>query len=87
MEYVEGKSLREIISEESPLIPDKVIDFLSAMNSDADMFVRYFKNMLKNGIYLAPSPFEVGFVSAAHSDEDIEKTIEANYKSLKEAQI
>jgi glutamate-1-semialdehyde 2,1-aminomutase len=65
----------------------KVIDFSSAIDSDANMFVRYFKNMLKNGIYLAPSPFEVGFISAAHSDEDIEKTIEANYKSLKEAQI
>lgn len=63
----------------------KVVDFSSAMDSDADMFVRYFKNMLKNGIYLAPSPFEVGFISAAHSNEDIEKTIEANYKSLKEA--
>ncbi|MCD6396265.1 MAG: glutamate-1-semialdehyde 2,1-aminomutase [Spirochaetaceae bacterium] len=64
---------------------NRVVDFKSAMDSDADMFVRYFKNMLKNGIYLAPSPFEVGFVSAAHSDEDIEKTIEVNYKSLKAA--
>ncbi len=63
----------------------RVTDFTSALKSDSDMFSRYFKNMLKNGIYLAPSPFEVGFISAAHSNEDIEKTIEANLRSLKEA--
>ena len=39
--------------------------------------------MLKNGIYLAPSPFEASFLSTAHALSDIEKTIEANYNSLK----
>lgn len=53
----------------------KVVTFAAAMTSDSELFVRYFKAMLKNGIYLAPSPFEVGFVSAAHSDEDIEKQL------------
>ena len=36
-------------------------------------FRRFFGKMLDNGVYLAPSPFEAWFVSAAHSDEDIEK--------------
>ena len=40
--------------------------------------------MLEKGIYLAPSQFEAMFVSTAHSTEDLDKTIEANYFSLKE---
>jgi len=44
---------------------------------DLEMFNRYFRGMLKRGIYLAPSQFEAGFISLAHSDEDIDKTIEA----------
>ena len=38
--------------------------------------------MLKQGIYLAPSPFEAGFTSLAHTDEEIDKTIEAFDKSF-----
>ncbi len=60
-----------------------VYDFDSANNSNIDMFVRYFEEMLKQGIYLAPSQFEAAFISAAHTDEDIERTIEANYNALK----
>lgn len=62
----------------------KVASFKDAMASDTKLFAKYFKSMLDSGIYLAPSQFEVGFVSAAHSDEDIEKTIKANYNALKE---
>ncbi|MFQ6083497.1 MAG: aspartate aminotransferase family protein, partial [Candidatus Aminicenantia bacterium] len=43
----------------------------------------YFHEMLKRGIYLPPSQFETTFISAAHSKEDIEKTIQANFDSLK----
>ena len=39
--------------------------------------------MLERGIYLPPAQFEAWFVSLAHTDEDIEKTISANYESLK----
>jgi glutamate-1-semialdehyde 2,1-aminomutase len=60
-----------------------VVDFNSAMSSDTELFVRYFKSMLDEGIYLAPSPFEASFVSAAHSEEDIEKTISATGRCLK----
>lgn len=61
----------------------KVIDLDSSMSSDATFYAKYFKEMLKRGVYLAPSAYEVAFVSAAHSEEDIDKTIAASYESLK----
>lgn len=63
----------------------EVWDFDGAARSDLKMFIRYFQAMLERGIYLAPSQFESGFVSAAHTEEDIEKTIEAAAESLKQA--
>ena len=62
----------------------KVIDYATAKTSDTNRFSKYFSLMLKGGIYLAPSQFEAGFVSLAHSNRDIERTIETNRKSLKE---
>ena len=59
-----------------------VHDFDSAVVSDTGLFSGYFHEMLANGVYLAPSQFETSFVSVAHDDRDIEKTIEANYLSL-----
>ncbi|HWV61972.1 MAG TPA: glutamate-1-semialdehyde 2,1-aminomutase, partial [Oxalicibacterium sp.] len=50
------------------------------MKSDKEAFNRFFHGMLDEGIYLAPSAFEAGFVSAAHTDLDIEKTIAAAKK-------
>ncbi len=63
---------------------DKVNNFSSALKSDAELYGKYFHKMLEKGIYLAPSQFEAMFVSTAHSTEDLDKTIEANYLSLKE---
>ena len=64
---------------------DQVVDsYRRAFASDAQAFPTYFAAMLKNGIYIAPSPFEVSFLSTAHSDADIEQTIQANYASLKQ---
>jgi glutamate-1-semialdehyde 2,1-aminomutase len=54
-----------------------VTDWLSAKKSDTDRYARYFRAMLEEGIYLAPSQFECAFVSLAHTDELIEKTIAA----------
>ena len=54
-----------------------VKDYESALTADTQKYARYFNAMLDNGIYLAPSQFEAMFVSAAHSDDDIEKTIDA----------
>jgi len=61
----------------------QVVDLETSMSSDAKFYAAYFKEMLKNGVYLAPSAYEVGFISTAHSEEDIDKTIEASFKSLK----
>jgi glutamate-1-semialdehyde 2,1-aminomutase len=55
----------------------KISRFQQVMKSDQDCFKQFFHGMLAEGVYLAPSAFEAGFVSAAHSDEDIEKTINA----------
>jgi glutamate-1-semialdehyde 2,1-aminomutase len=51
--------------------------FADVMQSDREAFNRFFHAMLDAGIYLAPSAFEAGFVSAAHSQQDIQQTIEA----------
>ena len=51
--------------------------FADVMNSDRTRFNAFFHGMLNKGIYLAPSAFEAGFVSAAHSEEDILNTIAA----------
>jgi glutamate-1-semialdehyde 2,1-aminomutase len=53
-----------------------VTDWESAKKCDTACFGRYFHFMLDRGIYMAPSQFEAGFVSAAHSEEDIRKTVE-----------
>ncbi|MCZ6805124.1 MAG: glutamate-1-semialdehyde 2,1-aminomutase [Proteobacteria bacterium] len=54
---------------------DTVTSFEQVMNCNKERFSTFFHGMLEQGIYLAPSSFEAGFVSKAHSDEDIEKTI------------
>jgi glutamate-1-semialdehyde 2,1-aminomutase len=65
--------------------PEKVRDYAGATRSNTDAFAKYFRAMLEEGVYLAPSQFEAGFVSAAHSDADIEETITANYRALQKA--
>ena len=47
------------------------------MKSDRDRFKKFFQGMLAEGVYLAPSQFEAGFISTAHSPADIEKTVQA----------
>ena len=54
-----------------------VTDFGSAAASDTDAFEDFFWHMLTRGIYLAPSQYEAGFISTAHSDEDLDRTFEA----------
>ena len=54
-----------------------VTDYESAKRSDTARFGRFFRLMLDRGIYLAPSQFEAAFLSAAHTDADIDKTLEA----------
>ena len=56
---------------------ETVTDFSSAACSDTEAFKDFFWHMLRRGVYLAPSPYEAGFISTAHSEEDLEKTFEA----------
>lgn len=56
--------------------PDAVEDYDSAVKSDTKKYAEYFGHMLDNGIYIAPSQFEAMFVSDAHTNEDINRTIE-----------
>jgi glutamate-1-semialdehyde 2,1-aminomutase len=58
-----------------------VYDYDSAIKSDTNLYAAYFREMLKQGIYLPPAQFETFFLSYAHSDEDIDRTIEAAYKA------
>ena len=55
----------------------KVVNFAQTSACDIERFKKFYNGMLKEGIYLAPSAYEAGFVSAAHTDEDLENTIEA----------
>jgi glutamate-1-semialdehyde 2,1-aminomutase len=59
-------------------------DYQSVQAGDVERFKKFFHAMLNKGIYLAPSAFEAGFVSAAHTQEDIAKTLDCAEKSLKE---
>lgn len=55
----------------------EVVDFETAQSSNLDYFAQYYRTMIEEGVFLPPSQFEGLFLSTAHSDEDIEKTIEA----------
>ncbi len=61
----------------------EVLNFETAASSDTEKYARYFREMLNRGIYLAPSQFEACFISTAHTDEDIQRTIGANRAALK----
>jgi glutamate-1-semialdehyde 2,1-aminomutase len=63
--------------------PGPVTDYDSARTSDQGLFVRYYKGMLEQGIYLAPSPFEAAFLSIAHSEETIQKTIDCAARAFR----
>lgn len=60
----------------------EVVDYKTAATSDTEKFATFFRTMLEQGVYLAPSQFEAAFVSLAHSDEDIERTIQASYRAF-----
>ncbi|MDD9894416.1 MAG: aspartate aminotransferase family protein, partial [Gammaproteobacteria bacterium] len=56
---------------------EKITKFEQVMACNAEHFQTFFHAMLENGVYLAPSAYEAGFVSAAHGDEEIAKTLDA----------
>ena len=54
---------------------EPVTNFSQVMQCDIERFKRFFHGMLQGGVYLAPSPYEAGFVSMAHSTDDFEQTV------------
>jgi glutamate-1-semialdehyde 2,1-aminomutase len=62
---------------------EPVVDYNTAVKSDTLLYGKYFHEMLNRGIYLPPAQFETMFVSTAHTKEDLDKTIKANYESLR----
>jgi glutamate-1-semialdehyde 2,1-aminomutase len=62
-----------------------IFDYTSAKTSDTARFARFFTGMLKRGVNIAPSQFEAGFMSLAHTEKDIENTVKAAYESLRES--
>jgi glutamate-1-semialdehyde 2,1-aminomutase len=62
---------------------NRVNSFADVKKCNTALFAEYFRISLESGIYLAPSQYEAGFVSAAHTKEDIEKTVKASYMALK----
>ena len=73
-----GVRINQVGSVLSPFFtPDDVNTFTDAKGSDVGKYARYFAGMLERGVYLAPAQFEAMFVSAAHSGEDLRRTLEA----------
>jgi glutamate-1-semialdehyde 2,1-aminomutase len=64
--------------------PGPVTDYATARQADTDRFARFFQAMLEQGVYLAPSQFEAGFMSLAHSDQEIEYTVLAAQQAFRE---
>ncbi len=62
---------------------NEVNSFADALKSDTKLYGLFFHKMLQQGIYLAPAQFEALFVSLAHTNEQLDKTIKAHYESLK----
>ena len=63
--------------------PQPVTNYTDAKRSDTKLYARFFREMLNRGIFLAPSQFEAAFVSAAHTESDIDRTIDVAREALK----
>lgn len=74
----EGGMFGMVFTSEGP-----VRSYAQVVAADVERFKTFFHGMLEEGVYLAPSAFEAGFVSAAHSDDDIDATVAAARKVLK----
>ena len=65
--------------------PQEVCNYEDAQNSNRKQFLRYFKTLLREGVFIPPSQFECNFISSAHSMEDLQKTSEAIELALEAA--
>ena len=62
----------------------EVVDYATAKTSDTKRYAKFFHAMLERGVYIAPSQFEVGFISLAHTEQDIEQTLKAAAEAVRE---
>jgi glutamate-1-semialdehyde 2,1-aminomutase len=62
----------------------EVYDYTTAKTADTEKFSKFFAGMLRRGVNIAPSQFEAGFMSLAHTDRDIERTVRAAYEAFRE---
>jgi len=62
---------------------EPVYDWPTAARSNREAYGRFFHSMLEEGVYLAPSQFEAAFIGVAHTDELLDRTIEAARKSFR----
>lgn len=61
---------------------EQIVDLKSVMSADTGAFRKFFTSMLDQGVYMAPSPYETGFISVAHDHNEIDATLEAMDKAL-----
>jgi len=59
-----------------------VRNYTEALKCDVPRFVKFFRSLLQDGVYIAPSAFEAAFVSTAHTDQDIDRTLEAFRRAI-----
>lgn len=64
---------------------ETVTNYEQAKTADSALFASYFRNMMEEGILIAPSQYEGMFISMAHSDEDLHRTLEANRRALRKS--
>jgi glutamate-1-semialdehyde 2,1-aminomutase len=66
---------------------DPVVDYASAKRADTQQYTRFFHAMLDGGVYLAPSQFEAGFMSLAHTEADLDETLNAAERAFAAATL
>jgi glutamate-1-semialdehyde 2,1-aminomutase len=64
------------------LSDEPVYDYVSAKKSDSVRFMEFHRALLQHGVFIPPSQFETCFLSAAHTDGDLEKTLESYQEAL-----
>ncbi len=83
-DYKISASINNIASMFQIFFTDKqVIDYATAKGSNVEEFKRYFRALLKNGVFIPPSQFETCFLSYSHTEDDIDKSVDAISNSLR----
>jgi len=86
-DIIEDRNLRATVNHVESMFQifftDKVGTYKEALSSDLAKFRTYFRKMLEKGVFIPPSQFETCFISTAHSDEEMEITVEALDGALK----